>query len=133
MCIFSSMPLYFQRTLKNLLTYLLTYLLNYLLTYSMEQSSSWEGKWFLDSQEIPLILCNPKVHYRIHKCAATVPILSQIDPVHPPTSLFLKIHFNIILPPTPGSTKYTLKNTTINLYRAIKSKFIHWIWNSILF
>jgi hypothetical protein len=49
-----------------------------LLTYSIEQSPSWEANWFSASQEIPRILCNPKVHYRIHKCPPPVPILSQI-------------------------------------------------------
>ena len=79
-----------------------------LLTYSMEKSPSWEANWFSASQEIPRILWNPKVPNRIHKCPPHVPILSQLDPVHTPTSHFLKIHLNIILPSTPGSPKWPL-------------------------
>jgi hypothetical protein len=52
----------------------------YLLTYSIEQSPSWEANRFATSQEIPRILCNPKVHYRIHKCPPPVSILSQFNP-----------------------------------------------------
>ena len=50
----------------------------------MQQSPSWEANWFAASQEIPRILRNPKVHYHIHKCPPTVPILSQLDPVLSP-------------------------------------------------
>jgi hypothetical protein len=51
-------------------------------TYSIEQSPSWEANRFVASQEIPRILWNPKVHYRIHKCPPYVSILSQLNPVH---------------------------------------------------
>ena len=59
---------------------------DYLLTYSMEQNRPWETNRFSTSQEIPRILWNPKVHYRIHKCPPPVHTLSQLDPVHGPTS-----------------------------------------------
>jgi hypothetical protein len=35
----------------------------------MEQSPSWEANWSSASQEIPRILWNPKVHYRIQRDA----------------------------------------------------------------
>ena len=48
------------------------------------------------------------VRYLIHECPPPFPILTQVDPVHNPTSHFLKIHFNIIFPYTPGSSKWSL-------------------------
>ena len=50
----------------------------------------------------------PYVHYHSNKCPPPVPIFSQLDLVHTHTSHFLKIHFNIILPSTTGSTKWSL-------------------------
>ena len=85
-----------------------TYLSTYLITYSMEQSPSWEPNRFSLSQEIPHILWNSKVYYPIHNFPPPVPILSKLYPLHTPTSHFLKIHLNIILPCTPGFPKWSL-------------------------
>jgi hypothetical protein len=46
---------------------------------------------FLTSHKIPRVLCNPKVHYRVHNSPSLVRIWSQY------TLTLFKMHFNIIL------------------------------------
>jgi hypothetical protein len=50
----------------------------------MEQSPFSEIDRFSTSQEIPHILRNPKVHYRIHTVSPPVPILIQLEQSTPP-------------------------------------------------
>ena len=75
------------------------------ITNSTKHSPSWEPNRFQASHEIPRIIWNANVHHRIHNSLYPASILSQIDPVHAPPPHSSNIHFNIILPSRPGSSK----------------------------
>jgi hypothetical protein len=66
----------------------------------MDLNPSWEAASCAATQDFPNTLWNPKVNYRVRKSLVLIPILSQINPVHPTPSYFPKIRLNILFPST---------------------------------
>jgi hypothetical protein len=86
----------------------------------MELSPSWEAANCAATQELPSILWNPKVYYRVQKSTPLVLILSQLDLLLTTPSYVSKIHFNIVHPPTPWSSQWS---HFFWLYHEYKSTF----------
>jgi hypothetical protein len=59
-------------------------------------------------KKYPAFLWNPKVHYRVHISPPLGPILSQPNPVRPIDIYLPKVQLNVILPPTPSSSQWSL-------------------------
>jgi hypothetical protein len=79
------------------------------LTHSlMELSPSWDPANCAATQEIPSVLWNPKVHYRVHKSPPLVPTQNQINPIRTIPPYLSKIHLNIVHPSTSWSSQWSL-------------------------
>jgi len=74
-------------------------------TNSMEQSPSSEAGTS-SSSKIPLSWWYLHVHYHTHKCQPPVSTLHQIHLIHASPSHLLEIHFAVILPSMPRSSKW---------------------------
>ena len=91
--------------------HLFTYLLTYLLTYLI---SPWSRVLLEQLTVLQLVKKFPAFYGTRRFITAftsarqPVPILSQFNSVHIPTSHFLKIQLNIILPSAPGSPQWSL-------------------------
>jgi hypothetical protein len=72
----------------------------------MNQSPFREANNSSATEEIYHLLWNSTFNYRIYNSPPLVSIVSQMDPVYAPLHLS-KIRFNIILPSTSGSFKWS--------------------------
>ena len=98
-CAPHAIPPYFSKILH---TYLHTYLLTPWSTVLLEKLTGYQLV-----NNSPHMMEPESSHPRLQE-PAPVPILSQINPVHALPFHFLKTDFNIIIPSTPGSSKWSL-------------------------
>jgi hypothetical protein len=91
----------------------------------MDQSPSAETIVHSASQEIPRLLWNTKVHYRVHKSPSPIHTLSQVNPIHTPKPYFQKIQFNIILRSTTRSSEWYPPFRILNQNFCLHSLFSH--------
>jgi hypothetical protein len=63
---------------------------------------------FSATQESARLLWNPEVRYRVNKSLLTVPVMSQINPIHTFQPVFPETSLNNILPSTSMSSEWSL-------------------------
>jgi hypothetical protein len=74
-------------------------------------------------KKYPDFLWNPKVHYRVHTSPPLDPILSRLNPVRPIDPYSPKVHLNVILPPMPRSSQWSLAFASVISYPIHNLKF----------
>jgi hypothetical protein len=62
--------------------------------------SSWKASSRLDSQKIPPVLWNMKIHYRVSKSLTLAPLLNHVNPFHTLTPNFFTIRCNATIKAT---------------------------------
>jgi hypothetical protein len=60
-------------------------------------------------KKYPAFLWNSKIHYGVHIRMPLDPNLSQLNPVCPIDPSIPKVYLNVILPPTPRSSQWSLE------------------------
>ena len=96
-----------------------------LIPYSVERKPSWEAK-SSSATKFPAFYGTRKfitAYTRSRECYLF--IFWARSSQYIPTSLFLKIHFNIILPPTPGSFKLFSSRTFPHWNSVCTSPLLH--------
>jgi hypothetical protein len=78
------------------------------ITNSMDSNPSWKATNYAVFPTIPSILCNPKVHCRVHNSPPSPLYWVTSMRSTPSSSVFLKFQFNIVLTSTPGSSNWSL-------------------------
>jgi hypothetical protein len=96
----------------------------YLLTYLLTPWCRIFEKLIVTQlvKKYPAFLRNPKVHHRAHKSPPLDPILSQPNPVRPIDPYLPKVHLNVILPPMPRSSQWSLAFGQVVIITIIISK-----------
>jgi hypothetical protein len=92
-----------------------------ILRNSMKQSPSWEANSCSTGQEMPRLLWNPKVHYRVHRSLLMEFILSQMSLANTLIICFLKTCFNTMLPSPPRSPNWAFPFSLSDLHALLVS------------
>jgi hypothetical protein len=83
------------------------YHLTFLHTFFVEYGRSWEVNSLSESQEIPRVLWNKKVYYRVYRSPLLVPTINHMNPVHTSHPISLS-SILIIVPSAPRFFKLSL-------------------------